>query len=290
MARTKRRFSLFGSQLTAVISVTLVLVVCGLIAMLSVSADGMGRDIKGRVGFVMELGDSTTQAQVDSLRQMIKSSPWAASFSYLSPEVILQQEQRAMGDDIMALLEANPYRGEIDVRVRPQWASPDSVQALSQRLAALPQVTAVRAHTQAIATAYNSLHRVTLVLGAVAVILLIIALVLINNTVSLTVYARRFVIHTMRLVGARGSFICRPFVVRGAIAGLMAGVIASGVMILLQAYGTSVEPRLTMWLTPVAMAVICGALVIIGVLVCALASGIAAIRYMRWSHDDLYRR
>lgn len=290
MSNNKQRISLAGAQITVIISVTLVLALCGMVAMLGIVADAMGKGIKGNVGFVVEMADSVPQGEAEALVAKIQKSPFTSSSQYSSPDDILAEEQQVMGTEIIDLLDENPYHGEIDVKVCEPWSSPDSVKAIAERLAKDPSVQAVRMHTGAIATAHSSLHRVAIVTGAIALLLLIIALVLINNTVSISVYSRRFVIHTMRLVGAKGAFICRPFVARGALNGAIAGVLAAGILLGMRAWATTVEASMSSWLSTCVMLWICLSTFAAGILLCSTASWLATLRYLRLNHDDLYRR
>ena len=142
--------------------------------------------------------------------------------------------------------------------------------------------------TAVIDTINNNITRLTWIMLAVAAALLVISFVLINNTVSLAVYSRRFVIHTMRLVGATGAFIRRPFLAAGAMTGLVAAVAASAVLAAVQAYVMRMDPAVAATLDWRASALIYAALAVAGVLICLIASVVATNRYLRSDIDDYY--
>ena len=129
-----------------------------------------------------------------------------------------------------------------------------------------------------------------IVLGCVAAILLVISFVLINNTVSLSIYSRRFVLRTMKLVGATPSFIRRPFVRTGISNGAIAGLLASAVLAAIQAYAMEADAEIAELLSWTASGCVYAALVVLGAIICAGASWFAATRYLRLNYDSLYRR
>ena len=149
-------------------------------------------------------------------------------------------------------------------------------------------VDEVETDTAVIDSVNSNIARLTWIMLAVAAALLVISFVLINNTVSLAVYSRRFVIHTMRLVGATGAFIRRPFLAAGALTGLTAAIIASGILAGAQAYAMHADAALAANLSWGVSAAIYGALLLTGVLICLLASVFATNRYLRSDIDDYY--
>ena len=134
------------------------------------------------------------------------------------------------------------------------------------------------------------LNRLSVVLLAIAAALLVISFVLINNTVSLAVYSRRFIIHTMKLVGATGAFIRRPFLLAGAGTGAIAGVAAAAILAGIRAYGATFDPIVDVLLPWWTMAWLLAAVILAGVVICVLASIFATNRYLRADYDEMFMK
>ncbi|MDE6137375.1 MAG: permease-like cell division protein FtsX [Muribaculaceae bacterium] len=280
--------SVLGSRLTSVVSVTLVLVILGVAAVMTMAARSATDNVRRNMGFTVKMERGISDAATNAMKKTLAAAPFAESFVYASADDILAQECEIIGEDIMLLVDENPYGAEFDVRVRPDWASGDSILALSARIGAMEGVDEVETDTSVIDSVNTNIARLTWIMLAVAAALLVISFVLINNTVSLAVYSRRFVIHTMRLVGATGAFIRRPFLAAGALTGLTAAILASGILAGAQAYAMHADAALAANLSWTTSAAIYAALIIAGVLICLLASLFATNRYLRSDIDDYY--
>lgn len=291
MAKKKSlKLSAFGSRLTALVSVTLVLVLLGVIALAGVMAHNGADMIKRNMGFTIRVDHSATPDQLKALKESLPKARYAASVTYFSPAQILEQEKASLGDDIIDMLDINPYNPEFEVKVTPQYASPDSIAALSQRLSANPAIEEVITSTATVTNVNFFLSRVTLLMAAIAVVLLLISFVLINNTVYLAVYARRFTIHTMKLVGATAGFIRRPFIRTGVITGLIAGLLAAALVCGARFWLGEYDPLMTGTVDWQATGLIAGALVLTGMLICLMASWLATSRYLRADYDDMFMK
>lgn len=280
--------SVLGSRLTSVVSVTLVLVLLGVAAIMTMAARNATDNVRRNMGFTVKMERGVADSGINAMKKTLATAPYAESFVYAGADDILAEESEIIGEDIMLLVDENPYGAEFDVRVRPEWASGDSILALAGRMEAMEGVDEVETDTAVIDSVNSNIARLTWIMLAVAAALLIISFVLINNTVSLAVYSRRFVIHTMRLVGATGAFIRRPFLAAGALTGLTAALIASGILAGAQAYAMHADAALAANLSWGVSAAIYGALMLTGVLICLLASVFATNRYLRSDIDDYY--
>lgn len=285
-----RKISTFGSQVTSVISVTLVLLILGIIMLGGIAARGVSHAIRESIGIVAEIRQDVAASDIAALTDYIKSKPYTASAVYITPDEILAQESKQFGEDMMALLDGtNPYNGEIEVKVTEDYANSDSLNVIASVLEGREEVEKVTMHTGIVDTINHALRNATLTLSAIGVVLLIISFALINNTVSLSIYSRRFLIHTMRLVGAKASFIRRPFVIAGILNGLVAGLIAAAALGAMWFYLVETYPGVDVLIDATSVGITALALVIVGMGLCALASAIAANRYLRSGYDKLFK-
>ena len=283
-----RRISTFGSRITSLVSVALVLVLLGVAALMGVAGKNLTDDVRRNLGFVIKMERDVPEASVNQLKQALLASDAVEVLTYNSADDILAQESEYLGEDVSSLLDANPYASEFDIKVRPAYASPDSIAALVDMYDSYQGVSEVVTESAVIEGVDSTLRRVGAILLAVAIVLLAVSIALINNTISLSIYARRFVIHTMKLVGATGGFIRRPFLLAGMVNGLFAGMAATLLLVGARFYISSLDPLLEAALPWACVAVVCVALVVIGTLICVLTAAFATNRYIRSSYDEMF--
>lgn len=287
--RRLAKISTFGSQITSVISVALVLLILGILAMALQASRSLSDDIRSNMGFVVKLTPSATDADINRIKSLVSATPSVASFIFSSPESILAEESKLMGEDYAALLDENPFGAEFEIRMKADYASGDSIAAVSARLAADTAVAETVTESAVVDSVNSVLRRLSVILLSIAAALLVISFVLINNTVSLAVYSRRFIIHTMKLVGATGGFIRRPFVLAGVATGAIAAAIAIVLLIGIRAYASTFDPAVDRALPWQSMAIIFVGVTVTGLLICTCASAIATNRYLRTDYDDMFK-
>ena len=292
METTKKKISYFSANVTAVISVALVLLLLGIVAVIGVGANGLSEKIKENIGFDISMKEDATEHQIAALRRDIAAAPFTARMKYVSKEDALEVWREETGEDLMAVLGFNPLTAEIEVHVRSNYsdvASIDRIAAgLKKKYAAIESVTTPRENIEAI---NRTLTQTALVLGVAAAAMLIISLALINNTVRMTIYSKRFLIHTMKLVGATPGFIRRPIVVSCMINGIIAAFVAVGLLSALLYYlsldslaGEAVREAVPLE----AVGATAAAMVVLGALLCCATAFFAANKYIRLDYDRLF--
>ena len=288
--KVSARISTFGSQITSIISVSLVLLILGILAVSLIMSERVGNEIRGNISFVVKVDQTAEPADIDRLAQTLKNAPYADTYVYSSAGDILAREQELMGDDIFSLIGENPYGAEFEVNVSREYANGDSIAVISAALEADDAVEEIMTEISVIDSVNTVLEKLSIILTAIAMALIIISFVLINNTVSLAVYARRFVIHTMKLVGATGGFIRRPFLRAGLGIGAIAALIACVVMVAARWYGATLDPMVEALLPWEVLGLIFLGIFICGLMICLLASALATNRYLRANYDDMFMK
>ncbi len=290
MARKRSfRISTLGSQVTAVISVALVLLIVGVLASIGMATRNLTDSVKGHIGLVCRLDIQADTGEINALKRTFSQAPYVSSYLYTSADEVLAQEME-YNPEIMDLLDENPYSPEFELKLKPAYASSDSIERIANSLEALTYVDEVISQAKAADTINSAVTRIMWVLAAVAAALLLISVVLINNTVSLAVYSRRFVIHTMKLVGATPGFIRRPFVKAGLISGIVAALIASATIVALQAYVRTTDLQAYLAAPWSCVATIAAALLLLGMLICCLSALFATNRYLKASFDYIHKK
>lgn len=286
--KRKPEISTLGSQVTSVISVALVLLILGILGMGMQASSFFSDNVRSNLGMVVKLSPSASEADIARVKDTVSVTAGVASYAFSSPESILAEESRLMGEDLADLLDENPFGAEFDVKVKPAYANGDSIGMMAAALSLDFAVDEVVSQTEVADNVNNVLNRLSVVLIAIGLAMLIISFVLINNTVSLAVYSRRFVIHTMKLVGATGAFIRRPFVLAGVATGLAAAMVAIALLSLLRVYAASFDPVVDECLGWNVMGWIFAAIVLAGIAICAVAATVATNRYLRIHYDDMF--
>ncbi len=265
----------------------LVLLLLGAASMAGLVAKNINDEVRRNFGFVVKMSRTSTQEDLVGVRSALKHTA-VRGYEYISPDSILKEEKSYFGDDFARLLDENPYNPEFEVKVNPSYSAADSIVALTGMFKKLPGVEEVISENAVIQGVDSTLRRMSFIFLLASAVLLLVSIALINNTVSLSVYSRRFVIHTMKLVGATPGFIRKPFIIAGIYNGLVAGVISSALLASLRVYLQTIDPLVESALPWVSMAVIFLFLVAIGAGVCVATAAFAANRYLNASYDEMY--
>lgn len=286
--KTRKGFSSLSVQLTATVSVALVLLLLGMVATLALAAHRITTDIKEHMGFDVVLSEQSTLDDINSFKQLFSRAPYVSSFRYFSPEDANEEWRRDMGENLTELLDINPFLPEFEINVKADYACADSLDKIMLPLAEMPAVEQVNGHTEVVDHVNRNISTVMMVLALAVFALLPISFVLINNTVRLTIFSRRFTIHTMKLVGASRAYIRMPFLISNMLQGLLAGVIASGALAGVYAYVWSLDASLREVTSPEVLALVCGGMLIAGPLLSLSAAAWATQRFLTMNYDDLF--
>ena len=221
------RRRLANAYLSSVISISLVLLLVGIAAMLLVNARSVSDYFKENMQVtVMMKQHVTDEAAMDFQNSVLDGKRFIKKTTFISKEQGQREMADMLGDDFLEVFETSPIPVSIDITLKAEYVSADSLEVVRHEVAASPLVDEVVYQSSLVDALNANLGRISAILGVFIALLLFISFVLINNTVRLNVYARRFTIHTMKLVGATRSFIRAPFLVQAAFQGVFAAFIA----------------------------------------------------------------
>lgn len=224
-ARIKRR--LFRSYLVATVSITLVLFLVGMMVLLVLNARMLSDYVREKVGFTLVLHDKVREVEILRLQKSLSATPFVKSTTFVNKEEAAAGLAKDLGEDFVGFLGYNPLFSSVDVKLHAPWMQTDSLAALEKEFLKYPQVKEVYYQRDLVKVINDNVEKVSLVLLIFSGLLLFIFITLINNTIRISIYSRRFIINTMKLVGATRSFIRRPFVMKSISHGLLAGFIAN---------------------------------------------------------------
>jgi cell division transport system permease protein len=286
--KQKKKHTIDVQFVTASISTSLVLLLLGMVALIILSANSLSVYVRENLELSLLLHEGTTQSQVDALTRKIEKMQGTKEVTYISKEDILAQETKAMGTDPSEFLGFNPYTASIEVRLKADYANNDSIALMENELSKETCISEINYPHDLVNNINDNIQKIGMVLLVLAIVLGFISFALINNTIKLTIYSQRFLLHTMKLVGAEWGFIRRPFMVRNLWTGLTAGMLA----LTLTGGGlyafTRYEPMLTGILSTKMLFIVAGTILLFGVLITLFSARVSINRFLRMKAGDLY--
>ncbi len=284
----KQRHHFFNMYFTTTISVALVLLLIGLEAVLMLSTHTIIRQIKENVTLTVILRDNADSTQVARLDKLLDVASFVHEYQFVSKEDALQDHIINLGEDPAKFLGFNPLSASYEVNVAANYAQPDSINVIKTKLSVFPCVQDIYYPEDVVLLLDGKVNTISIILLAVAAILLLVAVVLIVNTIRLHVYSKRFLINTMKLVGATPFVIKAPIIRRNLWMGLCAGLLALVCLASAVYYCYAQLGILLIQLTPINIGIVCGVVLVTGLLITGLAALFATNKYIRMKTDDLY--
>lgn len=275
--------------ITLCISTALVLILLGMVVFSVLTARNLSAYVKENLTVTIMLGEDMTKPEARRLCADLKKKTYVSRITYISKEQALKEQTIAMGTDPSEFLGTNPFVASIELQLTAQYANADSLKWISKELKRNTKVTDITWPEDLMDSVNHNLQRINLVLLVLAVLLTCVSFSLINNTIRLGIYARRFTIHTMKLVGASWGFIRKPFICKAIGLGLLAAVIASAVL------GAGVyalytyTPGVLKIITWDVMAITAGSVFLFGMLITMLCAYFSVNRFLRMKAGDLYK-
>lgn len=217
---------LVNAYLSSVISISLVLLLVGVASLLLVNARSVSDYFKENMTVSILLKQEVSETSALAFRKKIDALPFIKGSEYVSREQGADEMKALLGEDFLDVFESSPIPASIDVTLAADYVSADSLEVVKRKIAAYPVVDEVVYQRSLVEALNSNLSKISMVLAVFIALLLFISYVLINNTIRLNVFARRFTIHTMRLVGATKSFIRAPFLLQAVFQGLFSAIVA----------------------------------------------------------------
>lgn len=267
---------------------SLVLFLIGLVSLLLFVAHDMSNYVKENINLSIILDDNIAKEDVNRVDNYLKSAFYAKEVSYVSKEDALKEHIAALGDDPQDFLGFNPLKASLEVKLNADFANPDSVRMIESKLKAFQGIERVAYQKDLIGLVNDNVRRISIVLLGLALVLLIVAVALINNTVRLSVYSNRFLINTMQMVGATNWFIRKPYIRHSVINGAASAVVA---LFLLGAvvYYIMFEFGLSSMAFNAASGIWVAIIVLLsGMLLMAASTYLSIGRYLKMNTNDMY--
>ncbi len=279
---------LVHSYLSSIISISLVLLLVGFFALIAVNAKSVSTYFKENINISVILKSEVNEREALAVNKQIEACPSVKGVRYISKEQGTKEMKELLGQSFLNVFETNPIPVSIEVQLKAHYFNPDSLALFTEQMQKIPQVDEVIYQNSLVEAINSNIERVAFILMIFIALLLFISFVLINNTVRLNVYSKRFSIYTMRLVGATRGFIRAPFLVRSLFQGLLSGLIAALVLILIMYLVKEQFAQLFNLFEPKLLLMVLGGIVLLGMLICLICTFFVVNRLVSLNNDDLY--
>jgi cell division transport system permease protein len=277
-----------SSYITSIISISLVLLLLGIVGLLLINGRNIRKQVMENIGFNVILKENVKEADIYQLQKILDARPYILSTEYITKEDAALETEQMLGEDFIRFLGYNPLPPAIRVRLHAPFANPDSVTMIENDLMQYDSIEEVYYKKSLLYAVNENIRQISLVILGFSILLTLISVTLINNTIRLSIYSKRFIINTMQLVGATRSFIRRPFLFRSVASGLTGSLVALallfGLIYLLQKEFEGVfSLRDYDLLTILSLAVI-----LTGALISWISTFFAVNKYLNIKTDKLY--
>ncbi|MFO8087678.1 MAG: ABC transporter permease [Bacteroidales bacterium] len=291
MAKKEDKFNkrrLTSSVVTTVLSITLVLFMLGLVGIIVLNAKKLSDYVKENITLSVTMKEDVSKADIILLRKAIDAEPYRKSTEYISREQAEKELREDLGEDFVGFLDYNPLLPSIEVNVKAEYANNDSLAVIQQDIAGNPGVKEVYYEESLVDQVNKNISKISMVLLVFSLILIFIAIALINNTIRLSVFSKRFLIKSMQLVGATQRFIRKPFLIRGIIHGMVSSLLAIGLLIgTMYLFYNNFPELISLSEIDIYLIFFAGVL-IIGLVFSWLSTYFAVRKYLKIKTDNLY--
>ena len=281
--------SFFNMQfITSSISTMLVLLLLGMVVFFTLSAKNLSDYVRENIGFTVLVSDDMKETEALNFQRLLNEKAYVKESMFISKEQALKEQTEAMGTDPAEFLGYNPFTASIEIKLNAEYANSDSIAWIEKEVKANKKVMEVSYPQDLMDSVNRNLKKVSLFLLCLAALLTLISFALINNTIRLAIYSKRFLIHTMKLVGASWSFIRRPFLIRNIWIGVLAAVIADACLICMAMLLVKYEPQLIEIITPQTMLIVMASVLVFGIAINWICSYMSMNKYLRMKANALY--
>jgi cell division transport system permease protein len=277
-----------SSALSTVIGIALVLFMLGILSVLILNAQKLSNYVKENFVVQVFLNENAKDVDIQRIKKEMDAEPYTKTTVFIDKEEAARELSEELGEDFMEFLGENPLQASIELRLNASYAHPDSIDQIAASLENYGAVADVSYPPDLIKNINNNINKISLILLGFSGLLLLIAVALINNTIRLTIYSKRFIIRSMQLVGATSGFIQRPFILNGILHGIYASFIAI-LLILGVMYAIRHEIPELFEVNDLLMFVKLFALVaLLGIIISGISTLFAVRRYLRMDTRKIY--
>lgn len=289
MKKSNIKTKIRGAYFTSVVSISLVLLLLGIVGLLVLNARQMSDYVKENLCFSLIINNDVAEPDIKQFQKTLDTHEFIKSTEYITKEDAAKQLQQELGEDFIETLGYNPLSPTINVYLNSDYASPDSIAKLEGFFLSKSGIVNEVSYQQNLVNLINdNIRKVSVILLALSALFFLISFALLNNTIRLQIYSKRFIINTMKLVGAKKNFIRRPFIASGALQGLVSSLIAIALLYAIIYFANAQLGDLIGTIDPWVIALLFVAVAVIGILLCVFATLLSINKYLRLKTINLY--
>lgn len=274
--------------ITSSISTMLVLLLLGMVVFFVLSANNLSTYVRENIGFTILVSDDMKEPEALKFQKQLNEEAFVKESAYISKEQALKEQTEAMGTDPAEFLGYNPFTASIEIKLNAAYANSDSIGWIEKKILANKKVMEVNYPQDLLDSVNRNIQKVSMFLLGLAALLTLISFALINNTIRLAIYSKRFTIHTMKLVGASWGFIRRPFLIRNLWIGVLAAILADAALMAMAYMLVKYEPQLIDIITPNTLLIVMTSVFMFGVIITSMCAYISINKYLRMKASALY--
>lgn len=277
-----------SSNVSTIIGIALVLFMLGVLGFLVLNARALERYFRENVRVEVFLKRDVKEVDLMQFRKELDNEPYTKETRYVTAEEAAAQLKQELGEDFLGVLGDNPLLPSVELNLDARYAAADSVKWIAANLRQDRRVDEVAYNAAVVENIDTNMRKLTLIVLGFTALLLIVAIALINNTIRLSIYSRRFLIRTMHLVGATQWFIKRPFLGQSLWQGLLGAVLAVGLLVGVLQLARHYMPDLLAFTDVLTLAILFAGVLVLGLLISLVSTWFAVGRYLRMNSEDLH--
>ena len=282
----KKRF--FNSWITSLTSITLVLILLGILSFILINSKKLSNYVREKIGFTLVLADGLRENEIIRLQKILSAGDFVKSVNYIDKESAAQELTKELGEDFQGFLGYNPLFASLDLKLNAAYTHTDSLRVLEQKFLEYPQVTDVYYQENLVTLINENIKKISLALLILSGLLTFIFFGLINNTIRLLIYSQRFTINTMQMVGAGKAFIRKPFLYKSLFLGAVGGIFANTILISSIYIYKKELYGLINFADLQTILLIAGIVFLLGFIISFLSTWLALGKFLRMKFDELF--
>ena len=286
--KLKLRKTLFSSYFSTTLSISLVLFLFGLLGLLLINTRRLSDYVMENVGVTIVLKENTREQDVLKLQKTLEATPYIKSTRFVGKDVAAEELKKELGEDFVDFLGYNPLLSTMDLKLHAIYANPDTLATIEAGLLKFPEVQEVYYQRNLVKQLHANVQKLSLIILTLSIIMFTIFIALINNTIRLSIYAKRYIINSMQLVGATRSFIRFPFIVRSVLHGIYGAIIACFILLMIFFSYQSELKEFIDFQDSASLAILVGGIFFFGIVMTALSTYFAVNKFLRMKFDQLY--
>ncbi len=286
--KLKLRKTLFSSYFSTTLSISLVLFLFGLLGLLLINTKRLADYVMENVGVTLILKENTREVDILKLQKNLETTPYIKSTRFVDKQTAADELKKELGEDFVDFLGYNPLLSSMDVKVHAEYANPDSLKLLEATFLKFPEVQEVYYQRNLVKQLNSNVQRLSFILLVLSVLMFTIFIALINNTIRISIYSKRYLINSMQLVGATRSFIRFPFIVKSVLHGIYGAIIACFILLMIFVSYQSELKDFIDFQDSASLTLLIGGIFAFGIIMTALSTYFAVNKFLRMKFDQLY--